>query len=216
VSLEPQTVATFYASTMAALHELDVEVRVFPRPSEVVEAIPFDQDEVHRSYDRDAVHRFWLALVQIDRVLTQFRARFVGKASPVHMFWGGADLCTTRFSGRPAPEHPGGVPNCPDFVQVLAYSHEVSSAGFWPGAGDEGSFYSYAYPAPEGFAAWPVQPAAAYYDAELGEFLMPYTAVRTAEDPDALLLSFLQNTYEAAATLANWDRTGLEVHAGSA
>ena len=173
-------------------------------------AIPFDQDEQHHSYDRDAVHRFWLALVQVDRLLTEFRSRFVGKASPVHLFWGGADLCTTRFSGRRAPRHGGGVPNCPDWVQVLAYSHEVSSAGFWPGGGDEGMFYAYAYPEPPGFAEWTVEPGGAYYDGDLHEFLLPYTVVRTAEDPDETLLSFLQSTYEAAATLAHWDRDALE------
>ena len=164
VALEPRSVANFYAATLAALDDLNVHVTVHPRPSEVVEAIPFDQDEQHRSYDRDAVRQFWLALVQVDRVLTQFRARFIGKASPVHLFWGGNDLCTTRFSGRPAPKHRGGVPNCPDWVQELAYSHEVSSAGYWPGTGDEGMFYAYAYPQPIGFAEWPVQPDAAYYD----------------------------------------------------
>ena len=211
VELEPQSVATFYRATMAALEELGIDVEVFPRPSEVVEAIPFDQDETHRSYDRAAVHRFWLALVQVDRVLTVFRSRFVGKASPVHLFWGGADLCTTRFSGRPAPKHRGGVPNCPDWVQVLAYSHEVSSAGYWPGGDGEGLFYVYAYPEPDGFADWAVEPEAAYYDGDLGEFLLPYTAVRTADDPDAVLLSFLQSTYEAAATLGRWDRDELEV-----
>jgi hypothetical protein len=211
VELEPQSVATFYQATMAALEELGISVSVFPRPSEVAEAIPFDQDETHRSYDRAAVHQLWLALVQVGRVLTIFRSRFVGKASPVHLFWGGLDLCTTRFSGRPAPKHRGGVPNCPDWVQVLAYSHEVSSAGYWPGGSDEGTFYAYAYPEPPGFADWAVQPAAASYDRELGEFLLPYTAVRTADHPDALLLSFLQSTYEAAATLGDWDRNALEV-----
>ena len=210
VVLEPQSVATFYGATMAALDELGVDVNVYTLPSEVVDAIPFDQDEQHHSYDSDAVRRFWLALVQIDRLLTEFRSRFIGKASPVHLFWGGLDLCTTRFSGRPAPIHPGGVPNCPDWVQILAYSHEVSSAGFWPGAGDEGMFYAYAYPEPSGFAEWNVQPAGAYYDTDVREFLLPYTAVRTAGDPDGMLLSFLQSTYEAAATLADWDRQALE------
>lgn len=210
VLLEPQPVSTFYASTMAALDGLDINVDIFTRPSEVAEAIPFDRDDRHHSYDREAVHRFWLALVQIDRVLTEFRSRFVGKASPVHLFWGGADLCTTRFSGRPAPRHRGGVPNCPDWVQVLAYSHEVSSAGYWPGVGDDGMFYAYAYPEPAGFADWPVQPLGAYYDGDLGEFLLPYDAIRAADDPDAALLSFLQSTYEAAATLGHWDRAALE------
>jgi hypothetical protein len=216
VVLEGQSVATFYRATMDALDALDIDVEVFPRPSEVVEAIPFDQDETHRSYDPGAVHQLWLALVQVDRVLTVFRSQFVGKASPVHLFWGGADLCTTRFSGRPAPKHRGGVPNCPDWVQVLAYSHEVSSAGYWPGAGDEGMFYAYAYPEPDGFADWPVQPADAYYDRDLGEFVLPYTAVRTADDPDAALLSFLQSTYDAAADLGHWDRGALEVQPASA
>jgi len=216
VVLEPQTVATFYAATMAALDDLGVDVDVVPRPSEVVEAIPFDRDDTHRSYDREAVHRLWLALVQVDRLLTVFRSRFIGKASPVHLFWGGADLCTTRFSGRPAPRHRGGVPNCPDWVQVLAYSHEVSSAGFWPGGDEEAMFYSYAYPEPAGFADASVEPAEARYDPDLGEFLLPYSAVRTADDPDATLLSFLETTYSAAATLGNWDRAALEVASGSA
>jgi hypothetical protein len=183
---------------------------VVARPSEVVEAIPFDQDEVHRSYDPDPAHRFWLGLVQTHRVMLQFRSGFIGKASPVHFFWGGADLAVTRFSGRTAPKHPGGVPNCPDWVQVLAYSHEVSSCGFWPGGEEEGSFYAYAYPEPEGFGNWPVQPEAAYYDGTLGEFLLPYRAVRTAPDPDAALLSFFQSTYDAAAELGRWDRAALE------
>jgi hypothetical protein len=210
VALEPRSVASFYAATMAALEELGVRVHFLARPSEVAEAIPFEEDEVHKSYDADAAHRFWLALVQVHRVLLGFRARFIGKASPVHFFWGGADLCTTRFSGRPAPQHPGGVPNCPDWVQELAYSHEVSSCGYWPG-GEEGAFYAYAYPEPDAFADWPVEPAAAFYDHDLGEFLLPYAAVRTAPDPDAALLAFLQTTYEAAAELARWDRAGLEV-----
>jgi hypothetical protein len=143
-------------------------------------------------------------------VLLRFRSGFIGKASPVHFFWGGPDLCTTRFSGKPAPKHPGGVPNCPDWVQELAYSHEVSSCGYWPGSGDEGAFYAYAYPEPVGFAAWPVEPADALYDGDLGEFLLPYTAVRTASDPDRALLSFFQSTYEAAADLGGWDRAALE------
>ena len=187
-----------------------MRVRIFPRPSEVVEAIPFDQDELHRSYDADAANRFWLALVRSQEVLVRFRAGFMGKASPVHFFWGGADLCTTRFSGRPAPKHRGGVPNCPDWVQELAYSHEVSSCGFWPAGSDEGTFYSYAYPQPDGFADWNVEPNAAYYDETLGEFLLPYAAVRSALDPDAELMSFFQSTYVAAAELAGWDRASLE------
>jgi Family of unknown function (DUF5996) len=215
VPLRPQTVAAFYAATMRALDELGVPVTIVPHPNEIPDAIAFDRDETHTAYDPEAARRFWLALVQVHRVLFAFRARFQGKASPVHFFWGGADLCTTRFSGRPAPRHPGGVPNCPDLVQVLAYSHEVSSCGYWPGGDGEGAFYAYAYPEPAGFAAWPVEPAAAGYDADLGEFLLPYTAVRTAADPDAVLGSFLQTTYEAAAELGGWDRAALEVAPGS-
>ena len=211
IKLEPRSVASFYAATTAALDELGVRVHLYPRPSEVADAIPFEEDEVHRSYDADSAHRFWVALVQSQRVLNRFRAGFVGKVSPVHFFWGGADLCTTRFSGRPAPKHRGGVPNCPDWVQELAYSHEVSSCGFWPGGSDEGSFYSYAYPQPDGFADWKVEPSAAYYDDALGEFLLPYAAVRTAGDPDAVLMSFLQSSYEGAAELGGWDRPSLEV-----
>jgi hypothetical protein len=210
IPLEPRSVASFFGETMGALDELDVDVTVFPRPSEVVEAIPFKEDEQHRSYDPEAARRFWLALVQIHRVLLTFRARFIGKASPVHYFWGGADLCTTRFSGRPAPRHRGGVPNCPDWVQELAYSHEVSSCGFWPGFGTDGAFYAYAYPEPRGFAGWPVEPVDAFYDADFGEFLLPYGVVRAAPDPDAVLLAFFQSTYEAAATLGDWDRAALE------
>jgi hypothetical protein len=210
VRLQPRSVASFYEATMAALDKLGAPVRILPRPQEVREAIPFPEDEQHRSYDAAAVHRFWLALVQAHRVMTRFRARFIGKVSPVHFFWGGPDLAVTRFSGRTAPKHPGGVPNCADWVQELAYSHEVSSCGFWPGGSAEGSFYAYAYPPPAGFAAWPVQPAGAYYDAELGEFLLPYAAVRTAAEPDTDLLSFFQSTYEAAAELGGWDRAALE------
>ena len=211
IKLEPRSVANFYAATTTALEELGVRVHLFRLPSEVVEAIPFDEDEIHRSYDSDAAHRFWLALVQSHRVMVRFRAGFIGKVSPVHFFWGGADLATTRFSGRAAPKHRGGVPNCPDWVQELAYSHEVSSCGYWPGGSEEGSFYAYAYPQPEGFADWKVEPSDAYYDDTLGEFLLPYAAGRTASGPDALLMSFFQSTYEAAAELAGWDRNSLEV-----
>jgi hypothetical protein len=211
VTLEPRSVASFYEATMAALADLGIRVSILARPVEVPESIPFADDDVHSSYDGAAAHRFWLAMVEAHRVLTIFRARFIGKASPVHFFWGGFDLAASRFSGRDAPEHPGGVPNCADWVQHLAYSHEVSSCGFWPGASAEGSFYAYAYPAPEGFADWKVEPDAAYFDPKMGEFLLPYEAVRLDEDPDALLLTFLQSTYEAAAELAHWDRAALEV-----
>lgn len=205
VVLQPRSVADFYAATMATLADLSVAVTINTRPTEVEVAIPFDQDEQHASYDADAVRAFWRALVAIERVLFKFRGRFLGKHSPVHFFWGGFDLASTRFSGRPAPQHGGGVPNCPDFVQVLAYSHEVSSVGYWPGGDGEGAFYSYAYPTPEGFAKWAVEPASAFYDETLGEFLLPYEAVRAADDPDAMLLAFCQTAYDAAANLANWD-----------
>jgi Family of unknown function (DUF5996) len=214
VALEPRSVASFYTATMKALDELEIPVQIVRRPNEVVEAIPFDEDEVHQSYDADAAHQFWLALVQMHRVLSVFRARFVGKASPVHFFWGGADICTTRFSGRPAPKHRGGVPNCPDFVQEAAYSHEVSSCGYWPGGGDEGAFYAYAYPEPQGFADWPVEPSGARYDQTFGEFVLPYELVRTAPRPDEALLGFLQTTYDAAAELGRWDRDALEIRDG--
>jgi hypothetical protein len=210
VGLEPQSVARFYEATMAALGDLGIGVSILARPVEVAEAIPFAEDETHHAYDASAAHDFWLALVEAHRVMTRFRNRFIGKASPVHFFWGAFDLATTRFSGRAAPKHAGGVPNCADWVMELAYSHEVSSCGFWPGGSAEGSFYSYAYPEPEGFADWPVTPAAATYSPELGEFVLPYEAVRTAADPDVVLLSFLQSTYEAAAERAGWDRAALE------
>jgi hypothetical protein len=211
VALEPRSVASFYRATMTALEELDVHVKIVPRPVEVEVAIPFEEDEQHHAYDADAAQRFWLALVQAHRAMYEFRARFIGKASPVHFFWGAPDLAVTRFSGRPAPKHRGGVPNCPDWVQEMAYSHEVHSCGFWPGGSEEGSFYAYAYPQPDGFAEWPVQPDAAYFDDRLGEFILPYGAVRAADNPDALLLAFFQSTYEAAADLAGWDRAALEI-----
>ncbi len=211
VALEPRSVANFYEATMAALDELGIRVSIVPRPVEVTEAIPFADDELHHAYDAAAVHQFWLALVRAHRVMTRFRAGFLGKVSLVHFFWGGGDLAVTRFSGRTAPKHPGGVPNCPDWVQELAYSHEVSSCGYWTDGTGEGAFYSYAYPQPAGFAEWRVQPEAAFYDDKLGEFLLPYAAVRTADDPDALLLSFFESTYDGAATLAGWDRAALEV-----
>ena len=210
VPLEPRTVASFYRDVLAVLEALDVKVSMLGRPVEVPESIPFAEDERHRFYDGAAVHRFWTALVQIDRLMRVFRSRFTGKVSPVHFFWGGFDMAVTRFSGRPAPKHPGGVPNCADWVQELAYSHEVSSCGFWPGGSEEGSFYAYAYPGPEGYAAWPVGPGAAYYDPALGEFLLPYRAARQSPDPDAAVLEFFQTAYEGAAELAGWDRASLE------
>jgi len=211
VTLEPRSVASFYEATMTALGELGVRVTILARPVEVVEAIPFADDEKHRSYDAAAVRRFWLALVQAHRVMRRFRQGFVGKVSPVHFFWGAADLAVTRFSGRRAPKHPGGIPNCADWVMEAAYSHQLSSCGFWPGGSTEGSFYAYAYPKPDGFESWSVTPDDAYFDRELGEFILPYAAVRTAKDPEAFLLSFFQSTYDAAAELAGWDRAALEV-----
>jgi Family of unknown function (DUF5996) len=210
IALEPKSVADFYGETMSTLDSLGVHIKMLARPVEIPEAIPFARDDVHHSYDGTAAHRFWLALTGSHRVMSQFRARFLGKVSPVHFFWGGFDLAVSRFSGRVAPPHPGGVPNCADWVMQLAYSHEVSSCGFWPGGGAEGSFYAYAYPEPEGFSRWKVKPSAAYYDEGLREFLLPYHAIRTAKDPDAMLLSFLHSTYEAAAELAGWDRASLE------
>ena len=210
VALQPRSVADFHAETMARLRELDVDVRIVPRPVEVEVAIPFAEDHEHASYDGDAAHRFWRSLVDADRVLAAFRSGFVGKASPVHFFWGAFDLAVTRFSGRRAPLHPGGIPNCPDRVMHEAYSDEVSSCGYWPGGADEGIFYSYAYPAPDRFAEWRLERSVGRYDAGLGEFVLPYRDVRTAPDPDALLLDFLEETYDAAATLAGWDRASIE------
>jgi hypothetical protein len=212
--LQGSSVADFYARTLAALDDLRVRVPVRGVPVEVAEAVPFADDTGHHAYDPDAIHRFWQALVRVHDVFTRFRSRYVGKVSPVHFFWGGFDLAVTRFSGRRAPEHPGGIPNCPDWVMRAAYSHEVSSCGFFPGEDARGAFYAYAYPEPDGFAGWPVRPDQARYDSALGEFLLPYEAVRTAADPAATLLDFLQDTYEAAAVLGGWDRAALE--AGSA
>jgi len=212
-ALQPMSVADFFAKTMNALRELQVEVHIFTRPVEVVEAIRFEDDHRHASYDARTANLYWRALLQAHRVFSEFRARFIGKVSPIHFFWGGFDLAVTRFSGRTAPKHPGGVPNCADWVIQEAYSHEVSSAGLWPGGmggQDEAAFYAYAYPQPAGFPDYPVQPRAAFFHAQLGEFILPYEAVRTAEDPDQALLSFLQSTYEAAAILAEWNRAALE------
>jgi len=202
-ALEPMPVSLFHDRVMDALGALGVTVAIHGVPNEVDPAIPFVDDTEHCSYDASAVTRFWRQLIQAERVLTVFRSEFTGKASPVHFFWGAMDLAVTRFSGRRAPEHPGGVPNCPDHVMVEGYSHEISSAGFWPGGGAEGAFYSYAYPAPPGFSEAPV-PAEARYDEALGEFVLPYEAVRAAADPDALVASFLNATFEAARGLGAW------------
>jgi hypothetical protein len=216
VPLVPQSVAAFYAAVMAALVRLGIDVTIDDMPNELPDPIRFGEDQVHAAYDADAAHRFWQVLRQVDRVFKKFRTGFLGKSSPVHFFWGSFDLAVTRFSGRAAPPHPGGVPHLPDNVAREAYSHEVSSAGFWPGGGgiDYPAFYSYAYPAPEGFRSRPVRPEAAFFSAALGEFILPYDAVRTAADPEATLLEFLQSTYEAAADSANWDRAALECALG--
>jgi len=217
VMLRPIEVCEFYAEVMAALEQLGIAVRIKPMPCEIANAVPFDRDTAHAAYDPDYANRFWRVLLESHRVLSRFRTGFIGKASPVHFFWGSFDLAVTRFSGRTAPAHPGGVPHLPDAVAREAYSHEVSSAGFWPGGGgpfNEAAFYSYAYPSPEGFAAAPVEPADAFFSKDLGEFLLPYDAVRTAHDPDAVLMAFLESTYAAAADLARWDRGRLECDLG--
>ena len=210
--LEPQTTAAFYTKVQEALRGLGVPVAINTTPSELPDPIPFEQDEVHRSYDPQYVNRYWRVLVQATRGLEDFRSRFTGKCSPVHFFWGSADLVATRFSGRAAPAHPGGVPHLPDWVVREAYSHEVSSCGFWAGSEQypHPAFYSYAYPEPPGFATAAVRPAVAHYSRELKEFVMPYDDMRQCASPDAALLEFLQTTYEAAATLGGWDRKALE------
>jgi hypothetical protein len=205
------SVAAFYRSLMEGHEQLGLGVEIYTTPSEIADATPFEEDHQLRQYDADAAHDLFLVLLHCDRVLTQFRAGFLGKCSPVQFFWGSFDMAVTRFSGRTAPPHPGGIPNFPDWVARESYSHEVSSAGFWPGNDDQDAvFYSYAYPAPEGFAEAAVKPEAAYYHNELGEFVLPYDAVRQAADPDQMLLDFLQSSYEAAADLADWDRERLE------
>jgi hypothetical protein len=215
VALVPQTVADFYARVMAMLGGLGILVTIDTMPSEIADAVRFEDDVVHKAYDADAAHRFWRALVQADRVFKLFRTGFLGKASPVHFFWGSFDLAVTRFSGRRAPLHPGGVPGLPDRVTREAYSHEVSSAGFWPGsdAFPEAAFYSYAYPTPPGFRD-AAMPDGARFDAALGEFVLPYAMVREAADPDGVLLAFLDASYESAANAGGWDRASLECARG--
>jgi Family of unknown function (DUF5996) len=216
VVLGPRTVADFYTEVMGRLRGLGLETRIWTMPVEIAEAIPFEQDKTHASYDPDYVTRFWRVLVQVDRVLTRFRGQFLGKVSPVHFFWGSFDMAVTRFSGRRAPRLSSASPNLGAWVMQEAYSHEVSSCGFWPGNGGFGkaAFYSYAYPEPEGFASAPVFPDATYYDQELGQHILPYDAVRQARSPDDDLMRYLISTYEAAADLGHWDRTVLE-RAGS-
>ena len=211
IALRPRSVADFYQETMSALSSLGMPVTIWTTPVEVQHRTPFETDQKHASYDPEYAHRLWRILVQASRVFSEFRSRFTGKVSPVHFFWGAFDLAVTRFSGRTAPEHPG-VPYCARFVMVEAYSHEVSSCGFWPGGApvNEPVFYAYAYPEPQGFKEYPIQPQGAFYHKEMGEFVLPYEVVRTSKSPDEVLLSFLQSTYEAAATYANWDRRALE------
>jgi hypothetical protein len=211
-ALQAQPVAAFYRRLMQELDRLDLHVDIDRLPNEVPAPLRFDRDEAPRAYDREYAGRYFRVLVQADRVLKRFRARFIGKCSPVHYFWGSPDLAVTRFSGRVAPPHPGGIPHLPDWITRDAYSREVSSAGFWAGGGPvpDAAFYSYAYPEPAGFADAPVRPAAAYYQRELREFVLPYDVVRRADDPDATLLAFLQSTYDAAADLGRWDRRLLE------
>jgi hypothetical protein len=210
--LVSRSVADFYAEFSSVLASLAVDAKIWPVPVELPEATPFAEDREHAAYDPAMAYRFWQVLVQVERVFQSFRGRFLGKVSPVHLFWGGLDLAVTRFSGRPAPPHPGGIPHVGDWVMREGYSHELSSAGFWPGGEmlPEPVFYSYAYPSPAGFADSPVRPAGASFHAGMGEFVLPYEAVRAAADPDAAVLDFLQSTYEAAANNANWDRTALE------
>ena len=203
-------VADFYRAVMLLLEELGLATTIWPVPVEIEGAISFVADNVHTVYDADQAHRFWLALVQMVRVFEQFRGRFVGKSSPVHLFWGALDLATTRFSGRAAPPHPGGAVNCGPQVMLEAYSHEVSSLGYWPGGDGEGLFYSYAYPQPHGYEDARVLPESAFWSAEMGEFMLPYEQVRSAKNPEEVLLEFAQSTYEAAAGTASWDREGLE------
>ena len=218
VRLAPRTVADFHRDLFGRLGALGLDIDIRTMPCEIPDAIPFDQDQEHATYVPEHATRFWRALVQADRVLKAFRSRFLGKASPVHFFWGSFDLAVTRFSGRVAPPHPGGVPNLPDWVAREAYSHEVSSCGFWPGgeALPQPVFYAYAYPEPEGFKTARVRPAAARYHAGLSEFVLPYDDVRSATSPDAALLEFLQSSYEAAADRGAWDRPALERPEGHA
>jgi len=215
VALEPMTVAAFYRKVMAALDSLGTPVHIWPMPVEVAAPVRFDEDSTHQTYDAEFAQRFWRAVLQAMRVFTVFRSRFRGKVSPIHLFWGALDLACTRFSGRTAPEHPS-MAGLPDRVTRDAYSHEVSSCGFWPGApGIEPFFYSYAYPEPPGYAAAPIAPTQAGYDTTFGEFVLPYEAMRQSADPDTALLAFLQSTYEAAANCAGWERAALEIGSGA-
>jgi hypothetical protein len=211
--LHPMAVADFYHAYLALCEKVGIRLRIWPVPVELPDRLRFDEDRTHTAYDRDAAHRCWRALARADRVLREFRGRFLGKSSPSHFWWGAFDLSCTRFSGRPAPPHPGGIPNCPDFVTREAYSHECISVGWWPGSIgvlEQPAFYAYAYPEPLGCAAAAIRPAAAYYHAALREWILPYEDVRAAPDPDAALLAFCESTYSAAADLGRWDRAALE------
>jgi hypothetical protein len=212
IPLVSRSVADFYEEIIGTLQELGIAVRIWTLPQEVADPIPFEQDQQHATYDPEYAQRLWQILVQTHRVMTVFRSRFMGKSSPVHFFWGSFDLAVTRFSGRIAPQHPGGVPHMADWVTREAYSHEVSSCGFWPGGGTvaEPIFYAYAYPAPEGFRDYLIQPVEAFYSSDLQEFVLPYAVLQQATNPDEMLLAFFQSTYEAAANLAHWDRVALE------
>jgi Family of unknown function (DUF5996) len=212
IDLVTRSVADFYQAVMAALKAIDIEVSIWTMPQEIADPIAFDRDDRHFAYDPESAQKFWQILVQVDRMMTIFRADFIGKSSPVHFFWGSFDLAVTRFSGRTAPQHPGGVPGMADWVTREAYSHEVSSCGFWAGGGEvtEPVFYAYAYPEPEGFSTYPIQPAEAFYHPQMHEFMLPYEAVRQAADPEAMLLTFLRSTYEVVANLGKWDRATLE------
>ena len=212
VELASKPVSEFYGEVRAALSDLQVQVQIFPAPNELEPAIPFSEDHQARSYDKLEMERLWQAFIQIHKVFQKFRARFIGKCSPVHLFWGAFDLALTRFSGRTAPKHPGGMPNMPLEVMQEAYSHEVSSCGFWPGSEDfpQPAFYAYCYPTPEDFGRQTVLPAEAFYSEEMGEFLLPYEAVQKSPNPQEALMNFLQSTYEAAAITGNWDRASLE------
>jgi hypothetical protein len=216
IVLRPMAVAEFYVQTMAALEQLGIVVHLHTMPCEIADCIPFELDTIHAAYEANYANRFWRVLLAASEVFAHFRTGFLGKTSPVHFFWGSFDLAVTRFSGRTAPRHPGGIPNLPDDVTCEAYSHEECSAGFWPGSGaiDYPAFYCYAYPEPSGFRAANVRPDAAFFTEALGEFILPYDAVRAAPDPDQALLDFLQSTYEAAANAGKWDRAALECSPG--
>ncbi len=212
VALYPRTVASFYKELFDKLKALNIKAKIYAKPNELDPAIPFEEDSIHQSYDKEQINLFWKALLKIEPVFNKFRARFSGKCSPVHFFWGGFDLAVTRFSGREAPKHPGGAPNIPLKVMQESYSHEVSSAGFWPGneAFPHPAFYSYAYPTPADFGLQHVLPNEAFYSKDMGEFLLLYDDVRKAAFPEKTLLEFLQSTYDAAADTGNWDKKSLE------